>query len=56
MPTPAELREECRRTKEAIAIESVPKIRRQLAQRGFALAQLADKLERDEAARMPPPP
>ncbi len=55
MPTPAELREEFRLTRDAIAREAVPELRRQLVQRGFALAQLADKMECDEAALKLPP-
>jgi hypothetical protein len=51
MSTSAELRAQCRLTKEAIAAETDPEAKRKLAQQGFALAQLAEKIERDEIAR-----
>jgi len=51
MPTPSELRTQCRLTKEAFARETDPMAKRKLAQQGFALAQLAQKIERDEMAR-----
>jgi hypothetical protein len=51
MPTPSELRSQCRLTKDAFARETDPVAKRKLAQQGFALAQLAQKIERDEMAR-----
>jgi hypothetical protein len=51
MPTPSELRAQCRLTKEAFARETDPLAKRKLARQGFALAQLAQKIERDEMAR-----
>jgi len=54
MSTPAQLREEYRLTREALAKEASPELKRQLTRRAFVLAQLADKLERDEMAQPEP--
>jgi hypothetical protein len=51
MPTPAKLRELCRLTLLAAAEESVPQLKRRLASHAFALAQLAERMEREEAER-----
>jgi hypothetical protein len=56
MSTPAELREEYRLTKEALAKATSPEVKRQLTQRAFALAQLAENLERDGMAQREPLP
>ena len=49
MPRSRELRAEARRYREAAKKETSPEIRRRLASHALALAQLAEKLERDEA-------
>jgi hypothetical protein len=54
MATPAKLREEYRLTREALAKAATPELKRQLTQRAFVLAQLAEKLERDRAAQREP--
>jgi hypothetical protein len=51
MPKPAELREISRLAREDAADESCPQLRQRLAQHAFALAQLAEKIEREEAER-----
>jgi hypothetical protein len=51
MQTSADLRAQCRSIKEAIAGEIDPEAKQKLAQQGFALAQLAEKIERDELTR-----
>jgi len=51
MPTPAELREASRLTLLAVAEESVPQLKARLASHTFALAQLAERMEREEAER-----
>src|SRR5690348_10936038 len=53
--TPAELREQSRLSREAALQETTLEIKRRLASQAFALAQLAEKIEREEAARKPPP-
>jgi len=50
MSTPAELRELSRRSREAAAKEKTPQIKRGLASHALALAQLAERIERKEAA------
>ncbi len=56
MSTPAELREEYRLTREALAKAASPELKRQLTQRAFALAQRAENLERDGMVQREPPP
>ena len=51
MPKLAELREISRLAREDAADESCPQLRQRLAQHAFALAQLAEKTEREEAER-----
>lgn len=51
MPTASELREGSRLTRQAADEECVPHLKRLLARHAFALAQLAEKIEREEAAR-----
>jgi hypothetical protein len=51
MPTPAELRETSRLTRLAAVQEAEPHLKRRLANHTFALAQLAEKIEREGAAR-----
>jgi hypothetical protein len=48
MPTPAELREASRQAREAATKETAPHLKQTLASHAFALAQLAEKLEREE--------
>ncbi|HXQ53082.1 MAG TPA: hypothetical protein VN802_18465 [Stellaceae bacterium] len=48
MPTPAELRDESRQYRHAAEIETTPEIRRRLANHALVLAQLAEKIEREE--------
>lgn len=50
MPTSAELREASRLARQAARAASVPLVKRHLASRALALAQLAEKVEREEAA------
>jgi hypothetical protein len=50
MSTPAELREQSRLIIETAKAEPVLEARRLMARQAFALAQLAEKIERDEAA------
>lgn len=45
-PTPAELREESRRLREAAQKEANPEVKRQLALRALELAQRAEQIER----------
>jgi hypothetical protein len=47
--TPAELREKSRLYREAVLKETEPHLKRQLANDAFALAQLAELIERDGA-------
>jgi hypothetical protein len=51
MPTPVELREQSRRYRQAACAEPELHLKRSLANHAFALAQLAERLERDTAAR-----
>ena len=51
MPKLAELREISRLAREDAADESCPQLRQRLAQHALALAQLAEKTEREEAER-----
>ena len=51
MPTPAELREQSRLYRKATDKEITLAIKRRLASHALALAELAEKIERDEAAR-----
>jgi hypothetical protein len=51
MPTTAELREASRLARLAAAEESVPQLKRRLANHALALAQLAERMEREEAER-----
>jgi hypothetical protein len=51
MSTPAELREEYRLTREALAKAASPELKQQLTRRAFELAQLAENLECDPAAQ-----
>lgn len=51
MPTTAELREAARMTRRAAEDESDPHLKQRLAGHAFALAQLAEKIEREEPAR-----
>ena len=51
MQTPADLRKELRLTRDAIGRESSPALKRELIRHGFVLAQIVQKIERDEAAR-----
>ena len=53
MPTPGELRDEARLYRQAARKESSPEIRRKLANHALALAQLAEKIEREEAGEIP---
>jgi hypothetical protein len=50
MMTPTELRDEARLYRQAAAEESEPHLKRRLASHALALAQLAEMIERDEAA------
>jgi hypothetical protein len=50
MPTPGELREDARRYKRAARDEATPEIKIRLVSHAFALAQLAEKIERKETA------
>jgi hypothetical protein len=49
MPTPAELREGSRLTSRAAEEESTPHLKRLLACHASALAQLAERIEREDA-------
>ena len=49
MATPAELREQSRLFREMAKTETEPQLRRHLAANAMALAQLAEKIERDKA-------
>jgi hypothetical protein len=51
MLTPAELRAGCRLASQASKEESASPLKRMLASHALALAQLAEKIEREEAAR-----
>lgn len=51
MSTPAELRDASRLAREAARAESAPHLRRRLASHALALAQLAEKIEREDAVR-----
>ena len=53
MPTPAELRERSGLAQQAAEREAAPHLKRLLASHAFALAQLAEKIEREEAGREP---
>jgi hypothetical protein len=46
--TPMELRTQSRKCREAIAVKVVPHLRRYLANHALALAQLAEKIEREQ--------
>lgn len=50
MPTPGELREQARLYRQVAKMESTLEIRRRLINHALALAQLAEKIERDEAS------
>jgi hypothetical protein len=50
MPTTTELREGARFAKRAAEKESDPYLKQRLAQHAFALAQLAEKIERERPA------
>jgi hypothetical protein len=56
MRTPAELRGECRATIRAAKREPDPHLKRLMARHALALAQLAEKIERDQAASGRSPP
>lgn len=59
MPTPAELRERSRFYRRMAGKETEPHLKRHLAAHALALAQLAEKIERDDASaqeRRPPDP
>jgi hypothetical protein len=49
MLTPAELRDQSRMYREAAAKEVVPEFKRRLASHALALAQLAEKMDREDA-------
>jgi hypothetical protein len=51
VPTPAELREESRQYRQAAKKETTPEISRRLALHALALAQLAEKIEREEPSK-----
>ena len=51
MPTPAELRDDARRFTRAAEEETTRPLKQMLASHALALAQLAEKIERDETAR-----
>ena len=51
MVTPLELREQSQVYRAASEQETVPALSRRLASHALALAQLAERLERDQAAR-----
>ena len=51
MPTPAEIRKEARRLRDAAEKEEDSKRKRALIARGLELAQLAEQTERDAAKR-----
>ncbi len=53
--TPAELREQSRLCRQAAPDETTLEIKRRLASSAFALAQLVEKIEREQAAREPAP-
>ncbi len=50
MPTPAELRDASRLARQAARAASTPGLKRQMANEALALAQLAEKIEREAAA------
>ena len=52
MPRPGELRDEARLYRQAAREESSPEIRRKLAAHALALAQLAEKIEREEVGKI----
>jgi hypothetical protein len=54
VPTPADVREEVRAILKAAEKESAIEVKRALARRAFKLAQLAEKLEREEAMMVRP--
>jgi hypothetical protein len=51
MPTPSELREASRSAIQAAVDESAPHLKQRLANHAFALALLAERIEREDAAR-----
>jgi hypothetical protein len=51
MPIPAELREQSRLYRRAAEIETAIAIKRRLTSHALALAQLAEKIERQERSR-----
>jgi hypothetical protein len=51
MPTPADLREESRLCRQAAQEEPDPKFKQLWANHALALAQLAEKIERDDKKR-----
>ncbi len=51
MLTPSELRDQARFYRDASVQEPVPELRRRLASHALALAQLAERVEREQAAR-----
>jgi hemerythrin len=52
MPTPAELRERARLLRLAVRTESAPELKQMLASQSFALAQLAEKHERESNGKV----
>lgn len=52
MLTPSELRDQARLYRDASAQEPVLELRRRLASHALALAQLAERVEREQAARL----
>ena len=56
MASPAELRSEARLFGWIAQQEPDPHLKRRLASHAFALAQLAEQIEQDEAARADSPP
>jgi hypothetical protein len=52
MPTPAQLREASRQARRTTAPEYNPNVTRRLASHAFALAQLAEVIERNRVARL----
>jgi hypothetical protein len=53
MPMPADLREQSRLSRQAGMKEETPEIKLRLASHAFALAQLAEKIERQAASAVP---
>ena len=51
MQSPAEIREKARSFLVEVNREPAPQLRRLLASHAFALAQLAEKIQRDDEAR-----